>query len=167
MKSYEEIAKSVFERRDKLMAMKKRKKRIVISIVAPVLCYCIVIFTSLGLWKSGFFSSNIPTIDNPQNMTDDINNSSTGDDTPSTTVPGKPPVADKNYNIDSIDKINFYSAKKIISENLLLPLGTGNNVFSSPRIKLLNNIYTENPIDRNKVFTTTMVTYFTVKLNDE
>ena len=32
---------------------------------------------------------------------------------------------------------------------------------------MLNNTYTENPIDRNKIFTTTMVTYFTIELNND
>ncbi len=196
MKNYDEIANSVFERRDKHIAMQKRKKRIIISTVTPALCCCIVIITSFILWKIGIFSSNIPVIDNSQNISDNSNNSSTddnqnssqdefipgnstpsnpsdvspskpSDDTPSTVVPSDPPVIETNYNIDSIDKINFYSAKKIISENSLFPFGMSNNVFSTPKIIFLNNTYTENLIDRNKIFTTTMVTYFTIELNDE
>jgi len=182
MKSYNEIANSVFERRDKHIAMQKRKKRIIISVVAPTLCCCIVIITSFTLWEIGFFNNNIPVIDNSQNVSDNSNNSSTdnstpsnsddvtpsepSDDTPSTVIPSDPPVIETKYNIDSIDKINFYSAKKIISENSLFPFGMSNNV-SSPKIIMLNKTYTENPIDRNKVFTTTMVTYFTIELNDE
>ncbi len=217
MKNYDEIANSIFERRDKYIATQKREKRIIISVVAPALCCCIVIITSFSLWKSGIFSSNIPVIDNSQNISDNSNNSSTddnqnstanssnssqdnnsssnpssnssqdefipnnitpsnpdevspskpSDDYPSTVVPSDPPVIETNYNIDSIDKINFYSAKKIISENSLFPIGMSNNVFSTPKIIFLNNTYTENPIDRNKIFTTTMVTYFTIELNDE
>lgn len=216
MKSYNEIANSVFERRDKHIAMQKRKKRIIISVVAPALCCCIVIITSFTLWEIGFFNNNIPVIDNSQNVSDNSNNSSTdnnqsnstnnssssqdnnsssnpssnssqeefipdnstpsnsdditpsepSDDTPSTVIPSDPPVIETKYNIDSIDKINFYSAKKIISENSLFPIGMRNNV-SSSKIIMLNKTYTENPIDRNKVFTTTMVTYFTIELNDE
>lgn len=182
MKSYNEIANSVFERRDKHIAMQKRKKRIIISVVAPALCCCIVIITSFTLWEIGFFNNNIPVIDNSQNVSDNSNNSSTdnstpsnlddvtpsepSDDTPSTVIPSDPPVIETKYNIDSIDKINFYSAKKIISENSLFPFGMSNNA-SSPKIIMLNKTYTENPIDRNKVFTTTMVTYFTIELNDE
>ncbi|MBR2921951.1 MAG: hypothetical protein IKC10_01375 [Alphaproteobacteria bacterium] len=210
MKSYDEIANSVFERRNKYIAAQKKKKRIIVSIVVPALCCCIVIITSFGLWKSGFFSSNIPVTDNSQSMPgnsndssdkndpssttnsnyssqdkDQSNNSSQGgfipnnstpsnpdenppstssEETPSTFVP---PVTEANYNIDSIDKINFYSAKKIISENSFFPLGMRNSRFSAPKMISLNNIYTENPIDRNKIFTTTMVTYFTIELNDE
>ena len=217
MKSYNEIANSVFERRDKHIAMQKRKKRIIISTVAPALCCCIVIITCFSLWKSGIFSSNIPVIDNSQNASDNSNNSSTNDnqnnstnssnssqnnnsssnpssnssqggfipdnstpsnpdevspskpsdDTPSTVIPSDPPVIETNYNIDSIDKINFYSAKKIISEKSLFPIGMRNNVSYPSKIIMLNKTYTENPIDRNKIFTTTMVTYFTIELNDE
>lgn len=210
MKSYKEIANSVFERRDKHIAAQKRKKRIFISVAAPALCCCIVAITSFALWKNGIFNDNIPTVDNSQNVsdnssTDDNQNNNTdnshssqdnnssisssqeefisdnstssepdteynfesSDDTSSTVIPSEPPVTETNYNIDSIDKINFYSAKKIISENSLFPFGMSNKVFYSPRAIMLNNTYTEYPIDRNKIFTTTMVTYFTIQLNDE
>ena len=222
MKSYNEIANSVFERRDKYIATQKRKKRIIISVVAPALCCCIVIITSFTLWEIGFFNSNIPVIDNSQNISDNSNNSSTDDnqnsttnssnssqddntssapssnpsdnnssqdefipdnstpsnpdedppskptdDTPSKVTPSTPPVTETNYFIDSIDKINFYSAKKIISDKSLFPLGMSADAFTAPNALLLNNTYAEYPIDRNKVFTATMVTYFTIELNDE
>ena len=217
MKSYNEIANSVFERRDKHIAMQKRKKRIIISVVAPALCCCIVIITSFTLWEIGFFNSNIPVIDNSQNVSDNSNNSSTDnnqsnstnnssssqdnnstsnpssnssqeefipdnstpsnsdevtpsepfDDIPSTVIPSDPPVIETKYNIDSIDKINFYSAKKIISDKSLFPFGMSADAFTAPNALLLNNTYAEYPIDRNKVFTATMVTYFTIELNDE
>lgn len=218
MKSYEEIANNVFERRDKYIVNKKRKKRIIISIITPALCCCIVLITSFGLWKSGFFSNNIPVsessqnttdnssnnslVDNNQNSTTDNSNSSQdnnsssnpssnssqggfipdnstpsnpeeeipsepSDDTPSNIIPNNPPITETNYFIDSIDKINFYSAKKIINDTSLLPIGMSVSVFSAPNAVLLNNNYAEYPIDRNKVFTTTMVTYFTIELNDE
>lgn len=192
MKSYDEIAKSVFEHRDKHIAMQERKKRIVISVVAPVLCCCIVLITSFGLWKSGVFNNNVPVIDNLQNVSDNSssnpsNNSSSqgefvpdnstpstpddktpsepSDDTSSNIIPSNPPVIETNYFIDSIDKINFYSAKKIINDNSLFPIGMNCNY--KPNIISLTNNYAEYPIDRNKVFTTTMVTYFTIELNDE
>ena len=77
-----------------------------------------------------------------------------------------PPVSENNRFIDSIDKMNFYSAKKIIDENSLWPLGTKGSGAFTPKTALLSNIY-QYPINANKVFTTTMVTYFTIKLNDE
>ena len=218
MKNYDEIANRVFERRDKHIAKQKRKKRIIISIAVPALCCCIVIIISFSLWKSGIFSSNIPVIDNQQNVSDNSNNSSTednqnnttnsssssqedhsssnpsdnnssqdefvpnnstpsnpdeenpskpSDDTQSNIIPSDPPIIEIDYYIDSIDKINFYSAKKIISEKSLFPIGMSNNVFSTPKLIFLNNTYSETPIDRDKIFTTTMVTYFTIELNDE
>ncbi len=221
MKNYDEIANSIFERRDEYIAKHKRKKRI-IGTVAPVLCCCIVLITSFGLWKSGLFSNNIPISDSSQNASDNSNNSSTeanqnsttnsisssqddnsssapssnlsdnnssqdefipdnstpsnpdeenpsepSDDTQSNIIPSDPPVIETNYNIDSIDKINFYSAKKIISENSLFPIGMNFKKSFMSNIISLNNVYVEYPIDRNKIFTTTMVTYFTIELNDE
>ena len=198
MKSYDEIANSIFQRRDEYIANQKKKKRIIISIVTPIICCCVVLITSFGLWRSGFFSNNIPIIDNSQNVPDNSssdnnpssnpsnNNSSQGgfttdnstpsipddktpsepsEDTSSNNTPSNPPVIETNHYIDSIDKINFYSAKKIINDNSLFPIGMNCNY--KPNIISLTNNYAEYPIDRNKVFTTTMVTYFTIELNDE
>ncbi len=196
MKSYDEIANSIFERRNKYVAKQKRKKRIIICTVTPAICCCIVLITSFGLWKNGFFSDDINYSDGLQNVSDknssvtnNQNNSSSGTsnssnssttsssdkqnsnessiNTPSNSVSSNPPAVNKNYYIDSVDKINFYSAKKIINEKSLLPIGTDFRKYSMPNILPLSNIYVEYPIDRNKVFTTTMVTYFTIELNDE
>jgi len=102
----------------------------------------------------------------PSNPYED-NSSVTSDDTSSNIVSSEPPVTENNYFIDSIDKINFYSAKKIISEKSLFPKGMNYKNNYTPNIISLNNEYVEYPIDRNKVFTTTMVTYFTVELKNE
>ncbi len=196
MKSYDEIANSIFERRDKYVAKQKRKKQIIICTVTPAICCCIVLITSFGLWKNGFFSDDINYSDGLQNVSDknssvtnNQNNSSLGTsnsndssttsssdkqnsnessvNTPSNSVSSNPPVVNTNYYIDSVDKINFYSAKKIINEKSLLPIGMDFRKYSMTNILPLSNIYVEYPIDRNKVFTTTMVTYFTIELNDE
>jgi len=100
--------------------------------------------------------------------------------TPSNSVTSKPSAGFSSQNvtttssvtkrgvvIDSIDKMNFYSVKKIISENALLPIGAGAKSFSALNTPLLSNGYYEYPIDRNKVFTTTLVIYFTIELNNE
>lgn len=225
MKSYDEIANNIFKRRDEHIAKQKRKKRIIINTVTPILGCYIVLITSFGLWKSGFFSNNTPISESSQNVSDNSDNdffeddnssvppndtsskdsslnsssndshssdsnlsskpitnngdssqagvvpdntpSNPTDNTTSNSSPSTPPVTEMNYYIDSIDKINFYSAKKIISEKSLLPIGMSANLVYPPKILLLNNNYSEYSIDRNKVFTSTMVTYFTIKLNNE
>lgn len=212
MKSYDEIAKSVFERRDKYAAEQKRKKRIIISTSVPALCCCLVLIAGFGLWKNGVFGSNIPAADkllsspdsspsdNKQNSVagggqssappadNSSNNGSRENSAPECSTPSVPdkkspakpsdpassavtpsdsPDTDEGYFIDSVDKINFYSAKKIISEKSLLPISMKTIDFSAPVLRLLNNTYAEYPIDRSKVFNLTMVTYFTIVLNDE
>lgn len=211
MKSYDEIANSVFERREKYIANKKRNKKIILSIVTPAFC-CIVLITSFGLLNGGFFSNNIPvknSSDSNSSTQDNISSSNPSDDTSSQggvifnesssnssgntssnasdditsepsdditlepewtwtgTLDGSTDSIETNYFIDSIDKINFYSAKKIINDNSLSPMGLSVNNSFTPNILLLSNKYVEYPIDRRKVFTTTMVTYFTIELNDE
>lgn len=86
------------------------------------------------------------------------------DDNPSNTSSDIPPITEPNHFIDSIDKINFYSAKKIINDYSLLPISINSTV---PKVVCLSNTYVEYPIDRDKEFTITMVTYFTIMLNDE
>lgn len=205
MKSYDDIAKNVFERRDKYIANKKRKARIILSIVTPALC-CIVLIASVVLLKGGFFSNNIPVInssDSNSSMFDNISSSDPSDNISSQgdvisdysssihsydKTPSKPsdntsskhsdesggsldnvltPDWGKKYFIDCIDKINFYSAIKVINDNSLSPMGLSVNNSRASKIHLINNNYTRYPLDRSKVFTTTMVTYFTIELNDE
>lgn len=78
-----------------------------------------------------------------------------------------PPPAENDYHIDSIDKINFYSAKKIIRETSLLPFRMNMMCSASSNVRFLNDIYAEYPLDRDRVFTVTMVTYFTIELDNE
>ena len=66
--------------------------------------------------------------------------------------------------------MNFYSAKKILNENSLFPFFTSkSNTLTTPFLLNTNTDfgYFEYPIDKYKVFTTTMVTYFNIELNDE
>ena len=103
----------------------------------------------------------------PNSSTPSSSSEQSYNNTPSDSASSTPPVTETNYFIDSIDKINFYSAKKIISDKSLFPFGMSADAFTAPNALLLNNTYAEYPIDRNKVFTATMVTYFTIELNDE
>ncbi len=84
--------------------------------------------------------------------------------TPSTTAPDVSTDTDGAFVIDSIDKMNFYSAKKIISEHSQFPIRM-QSALSSPPIALMSNTYAEYPISRYKEFTTTMVTYFNIVLH--
>ena len=103
--------------------------------------------------------------DKTPSIPDDKTPSNPSDNTSSNISSSNPNAIETNYYIDSIDKINFYSAKKIISEKSLLPIGMNCNY--NPNIISLSKVYAEYPIDRNKVFTITMATYFTIELNDE
>ena len=218
MKSYDEVARNVFERRDKYAAKQKKKKRIIISTAVPALCCCIALITGFGLQKSGVFGNNIPAAGSmqspsynssannkqsrvtsgskPYSENNSANNSSEENSvpdstissepdsgvssapdktpsskpsgsTPSTVTPGTPTDPETGCYIDSLDKINFYSAKKIISEKSLLPIKMNSNGFFAPSLLRLSNTYAEYPIDRDRIFTATMVTYFTSELNDK
>lgn len=184
MKNYEEIANSVLNRQNSYIVKRKKIRKTILSVVASLTC-CAVVFTSgFGLWKSGVFNNNGNVTEKPQNNNSSYNNptennsqnnSTDGNSQDSSTV--NPPYVDDTSDIappvdndcfiDSIDKLNFYSAKQILSENSLLPLSSNyRSVIKSP-IMNLSWDYAEYPIDPNKVFTVTMVTYFTINLNDE
>ena len=184
MKKYDEIAKTIFKRRDEYIKKQKKNKKIIISSVAAAVCCCIVITVGFSILNNGILKNNIPTIDNSQtsnngysstdittsenfpsqNDTTTSENSSTSNEVVSDETSSYiPPVTEPSGFMDSIDKINFYSAKKIISDYSLLPTGKS----PTPKAICLNNIYVEYPIDRDEVFTISMVTYFTIILNDE
>lgn len=193
MKNYEEIAYNVFKRRDEYIEKQKLRKKIIINAVIPTACCLILLITGFSLLGNGFFNNSISNNgihsnqQSSKDITENSNNNVTSDssiidenssqstpsneyssessvnDIPSTDDPVIPPVTNEDFRIDSIDKINFYSAKKIINENNLLPVSKN----SISQIMLLNDYYIEYPIEENRIFTTTMVTYFTITLNDE
>ncbi|MBE6728880.1 MAG: hypothetical protein E7568_01445 [Ruminococcaceae bacterium] len=184
MKNYKEVANNVFERRNKYIKQRKEKIKIAIAACSTLLC-SFILLTSFGLWKGGFFDNYIGVTRNPQKENSSKvsgsaekypyfeNNSSNNSSydkysssSPSYVNPDNPSYQENSF-IDSIDKVNFYSAKKIISENSLLPIGMGANGLTMTNITKLVNTYAEYPIDKNKVFTITMVTYFKIELNNE
>jgi len=74
---------------------------------------------------------------------------------------------DKKPTIKSLDEVNFYAAKKILSDRSLLPLS---NTLSPSQVKtvILNEgeVYCYK-IDKNTKITVSMITYFTVNLSNE
>lgn len=78
------------------------------------------------------------------------------------------------FTIDSMDKLNFYSAKKIIEDYGLLPLASNRRPTAytlgaedGTVLPLSGNLITHYEIDRYTKFTINMVTYFTIELLDE
>ena len=51
MKDYKEMAKSVFERRDKQLKENSRKKAVIVKYVTTVSSMCLAILMSIGIWK--------------------------------------------------------------------------------------------------------------------
>ncbi|MBR6564267.1 MAG: hypothetical protein IKK71_02355, partial [Clostridia bacterium] len=58
MKSYTEIANSVFERRDIYIKNKKRQKRIIISTITPTISCYVILVISLALFNKDIFYNN-------------------------------------------------------------------------------------------------------------
>lgn len=75
--------------------------------------------------------------------------------------------SENEFEIKSLDEINFYTAKKILSDRSLLPLS---NTLSPSQVKtvILNEgeVYCYK-IDKNTKITVSMITYFTVNLSNE
>ena len=216
MKNYQEIANTVFKKRDAYVAKQKKKRRRLLATVVPGVVGFVVLLIGLGLWQDGALdndilvdtspsssntvlstpnhqnsttsshsSSSTSTTTNSQSSTTTAPSTSTttqpsqstttepsqttpsdsSDTVPSNTAPDTPPSTGSDFCIDSFDKMNFYSAKKIIDEYSLSPFRV--NSFSRPQVVRLNQSYVEYPIDRNKIFTITMVTYFMIELHDE
>ena len=52
MKSYKEVAESVFERRDRYFAEKKRKRTVMLRTASVGLSFCIAALLGFGIWNS-------------------------------------------------------------------------------------------------------------------
>lgn len=63
MKSYEEIANSVFKRRDEFFAEKKRKRAAAIKWTSAAVSFCLVAMIGIGIWQSDSLRSAAPTPD--------------------------------------------------------------------------------------------------------
>ena len=214
MKSYDEIAKRVFERRDIYIKNKTKQKRIIISIISPTICCSILLIVCLTAMSKDIFNKNIPISNESQNSSNNTShdsifigsqnsstnsnnssqgnnsssnpsinsssqNSSTNDESTPSNIPNEDasstpsndssnntssdsPVVETDFYLDSIGKINFYLAKKTILENTHSPTGMSNIINrSNPLLLSKINRY---PIDRNKIFTAKMITYFTINI---
>ena len=64
MKNYEEIANTVFERRDAYVARQRQKRRTVIKITSAA---CVAL--TVGLWQGGVFDPATPPVDMPGDTT--------------------------------------------------------------------------------------------------
>lgn len=61
MKDYKEIANNVFQRRDKYLEEKKRKKAVIFRNAAIALSCCIMIAVGIGIWNSGMLRNIKPS----------------------------------------------------------------------------------------------------------
>ena len=61
MRNYNEIANSVFERRDKFETEKKNRRRFIAKTVTPICCVCLVAILGFGVWQGGLFKDGSTT----------------------------------------------------------------------------------------------------------
>ncbi len=53
MKNYKEIAQSVFERAEQYEIRQKKKRKMLISVLTPACCVCLVAVVGFGIWQNG------------------------------------------------------------------------------------------------------------------
>lgn len=61
MKNYKEMADSVFQRSDEIIAENKRKRKNLIGITSAISCVCLVALIGFGGVKSGLFGNVVPS----------------------------------------------------------------------------------------------------------
>lgn len=60
MKSYEEVADAVFERREAYISEKAKKMKMVKRTVSAVSCFCLAVLLGVGVWQSGMLDTSSP-----------------------------------------------------------------------------------------------------------
>lgn len=65
MKNYEEIANSVFERRDAYVTRQKQKRRTAMKIASATCAFALVALGAFGVAKSGWLTPDTPPVDDP------------------------------------------------------------------------------------------------------
>ena len=77
MKSYNEVAESVFERRENYLAEKKARTKIIKRTVSAVSCCCLVALLGFGVLQSGIFEQTPSTLVTEPGKNSDINQGGT------------------------------------------------------------------------------------------
>lgn len=62
MKSYNEIAENVFNRREEYETVKRRNRKILTRTLTPICCVCIVALLGIGAWHGGVFKNQTTPI---------------------------------------------------------------------------------------------------------
>ncbi len=159
MKDYNEVVKYVLKRRDEHVAKRKKRKRIIINLIAPTLCCCAVFMSVIGVGM---------IVDSPIPSDDPVDDTEAGIVDAPTNTDENPTNTDEKAYIDSLDKLNFYAVKKTIADidgfgsSLISPLSSRtvvNNVSQMVDSKSVE-------IDPNSTFTFTMCTYFTANISN-
>ncbi len=63
MKSYEEIADRVLERREQFEKEKKKKRKLIIGTATPICCVCLVVLLGFGVGQSDIFNKQPVQVD--------------------------------------------------------------------------------------------------------
>lgn len=112
MKTYNEMAESVFERREKYiaerrMAMNKMKKT-----TATVACCCLVAVLSIGVWHGNIGTSTLPPAVNEQLNNPDANEQLNNVDMPNNTIDTN--IVPNIGNEDKVDTTVWLSADEVL-----------------------------------------------------
>ncbi|MDE5995263.1 MAG: hypothetical protein K2G60_07090 [Oscillospiraceae bacterium] len=69
MKNYDEIANSIFERRDQYIAEQRRKRKTVTRTVTAMCCVCLVALMGVGIWQSDLLKQTPTAVMDNSSMT--------------------------------------------------------------------------------------------------
>ena len=137
--------------------------------IAVYLCVALVFVSVFVANKLKPLDSSVTGSDTSSNISSDSHSSIPSNKTPSgnnSDVPSQN-QPDKEFTISSIDMLNYYSAKKAIIEKSLLPVSQSYKFDTNKDPIILDDGNTcYYPINQDMTFTITMVTYFTINLND-
>ncbi len=109
MKNYNEMAESIFERRDKYNAERRNTVKKIKNVTACAVCCCLVTLLGIVIWKSG--SGTVPPT-----VSDKVNNKEILYETASTKIPHEtaPTVTEEDNSKVEVNEITWLSAEEIL-----------------------------------------------------
>ena len=60
MKNYDELTNDLLERRDRYVAVQKKKRKRVMGVATSLCCFCLVALLGFGMWQGGMFNTSPP-----------------------------------------------------------------------------------------------------------
>ena len=172
MKNYNEMANSVFKRRDSYETNKKHKRKILTQTLTPICCVCLVFLLGIGFWQGGIFTATPPQTADGSVIEGEKDWYGLGESEPSDNSQEntdkkamKLVYGGKRYlEVTNLSSLNYSSYDDVVVDK---KIGNGEDFEGTYNAKYLNEMYGTYTVDSDTVKITITSEVYTVEGNED